>query len=194
MARHNLTYAEREKRRQLTNVRQSAVRQAWKNEQNRVKHGNGTRDWSVKEQKELLETGHIKGYEGHHMKSVREYPEEAGNAQNIQFLTEDEHLNGAHQGSYHNATNGYYDPNTRTMNEFTGDELKSLSEVSLSESYINMEENAQDESNYMGTTVEKIVSTAETDSTVNYMGTVNDSMVSSNEVSSQSEDNSVEME
>ena len=51
MAKHNLTPEEREEKRLLTNARQKAVRDAWKEEQDRVSRGNGTRDWSVEEQK-----------------------------------------------------------------------------------------------------------------------------------------------
>lgn len=126
-----------DEKRQLTYERQRAVRNAWKNEKELVKNGCGTRDWSVKEQKELLERGSVSGYEGHHMKSVSVYPEQAGNYQNIQFLTEEEHLYGAHEGDYHNSTNGYYNTYTKTMENFEGDELRSIEEISLSETFIN---------------------------------------------------------
>lgn len=62
----------------------------------------------------------MRGYEGQHMKSANEYPD------NIQFLkgrTMDvnEHLD-AHRGNYKNPTNGYYDPKTGVMVNF-GDEI-----------------------------------------------------------------------
>ena len=194
MAKHNLTDAEREERRQLTNARQNAVRQAWKEEQDRVKEGKGTRNWSVDEQKELLETGRVKGYEGHHMKSVSEYPKEAGNPQNIQFLSEDEHLNGAHQGSYHNATNGYYDPDSGTMKEFSGDELEAPPEIALSDTYSNTTETGQNSADYMGSTMDETGEILESSEAGNYMGTVDSSADSANEDSGQSADNSNEME
>jgi len=124
-----------EEKRKLSYERQNAVRLAWNNERNRVLNGQGTRDWSVAEQKELIERGSVSGYEGHHMKSVSLYPEYAGDPRNIQFLTEDEHLNGAHQGKYHNVTNGYYDPYTKTMYEFKGDELIEAPTTKLSNVY-----------------------------------------------------------
>lgn len=130
-----------EEKRALTSARQTAVRNAWKNEQELVREGKGTRDWTIEEQKELLESGSVDGYEGHHMKSVSLYPKYAGDADNIQFLSTDEHLNGAHQGSYHNATNGYYDPETKTMNEFHGKELRPVEAKELSKSYVGAEEN-----------------------------------------------------
>ena len=66
------------------------------------------------------------------MKSVSLYPEYAGEPCNIQFLTEEEHLYGAHQGNYHNLTNGYYDPYNKVMTEFEGEELPNVPEMDLS--------------------------------------------------------------
>ncbi len=111
-----------EQRKQLTAERQKAVRQAWKEEKQRVLEGKGTRQWTNDEKKELISRGSVPGYEGHHMKSVSKYPQFAGDSKNIQFLTEKEHLYGAHKGSYHNKTNGYYDPKTKEMNSFRGNQ------------------------------------------------------------------------
>lgn len=112
-----------EEKRLLNAQRRCAVRSAWKNEQTLVEQGKGTRNWTAEEQKELLENGHVSGYEGHHMKSVSEYQEFAGNANNIQFLTHDEHINGAHQGNTHTLTNGYYNVETQSMEQFEDNEL-----------------------------------------------------------------------
>lgn len=111
-----------EQRKQLTAERQKAVRQAWKEEKQRVLEGKGTRQWTNAEKKELISRGSVSGYDGHHMKSVSKYPQFAGDSKNIQFLTEKEHLYGAHQGSYHNKTNGYYNPKTKEMNAFRGNQ------------------------------------------------------------------------
>lgn len=123
-----------EEKRKLANERQNAVRKAWKTEQERIKLGKGTREWNTEEQTEILERGSAKGYEGHHMKSVSLYPQYAGDPNNIQFLSEEEHLYGAHGGSYHNLTNGYYDPYEKTMIEFKGDELPQIPEYDLDNS------------------------------------------------------------
>lgn len=131
-----------EEKRKLSNLRQSAVRKAWKEERIRVENGQGTRNWSKEEQKELKENGYVSGYDGHHMKSVSKYPNEAGNPQNIQFLTEEEHFWGAHQGNYHNATNGYYDPETQTMHDFSGEKLE---EIPIHNLNIESEENQLNE-------------------------------------------------
>lgn len=123
-----------EEKKRLSNERQRAVRNAWKEEKDHVKSGQGTRDWSPSQQKELIQRGAVSGYEGHHMKSVSLYPKYAGDSKNIQFLSEKEHLD-AHQGNYHNATNGYYDPESQKMNEFQSDELEPVVASDLTEYY-----------------------------------------------------------
>ena len=57
--------------------------------------------------KELLDTGKVKGFVGHHMKSVKGYPSLAGDPNNIQFLTRAEHLL-AHGGNWRNITHGRF--------------------------------------------------------------------------------------
>jgi RHS repeat-associated protein len=91
--------------------RSSAVRKAWKNELFDVKNGGRgiSRDWTDAEIDELLHTGKVRGYQGHHMQSVKGYPELAGDPNNIQFLTRQEHLR-AHLGNFRNITHGRYIP------------------------------------------------------------------------------------
>ena len=72
-------------------IRAKAVREAWEREVALVKQGRATRNWTLAQQKELLDTGRIKGFYGHHVKSVSVYPELAGDPANIQFLTWHEH-------------------------------------------------------------------------------------------------------
>jgi len=102
----------------IYNKRLKAIREAWKNERAYVREGKGTRDWAQSEQREIVAKGRADGYEGHHMKSVKDYPQHAGNPNNIQFLNRNEHVNGAHSGNTQNATNGYYNPKTGTMHSF----------------------------------------------------------------------------
>ena len=91
-------------------ARSSAVQKAWKNEVELVETtGKGTRNWTSAELDELLTNGKVKGYVGHHMKSVKGYPELAGDPSNIQFLTRKEHLQ-AHNGNWRNITHGRYEP------------------------------------------------------------------------------------
>ncbi len=91
--------------------RKAAVKEAWENERKAVAKGKKgkTREWLADEIGELINTGKVKGYQGHHMKSVKAYPELAGDPNNIQFLTRSEHLK-AHGGNWRNPTHGKYTP------------------------------------------------------------------------------------
>lgn len=99
-----------------------AVREAWRNEQRLVLEGEGTRDWTDEQQKQIKEIGKAcddegKTFEGQHMKSVETYPEYQDDPRNIQFLTREEHF-AAHGGNWMNQTNGYYDPVSSTLTDF----------------------------------------------------------------------------
>jgi len=112
--------------------RKKAVREAWKTEKAHVHDGKGTRDWSQSEQRQIVAKGRANGYEGHHMKSVKSYPQHAGNPHNIQFLNRVEHINGAHKGDTKNPTNGYYNPKTGTMKNFGNSNPQSPQSQALS--------------------------------------------------------------
>ncbi|RHI13254.1 hypothetical protein DW176_23755 [Bacteroides fragilis] len=86
--------------------RRKGVKEAWRQEQAMVRtEGYGTRQWSPTEIKELLETGKVSGYEGHHINSVSSHPELASDPNNIVFKTKEEHLM-EHNGDFHNPTSG----------------------------------------------------------------------------------------
>ncbi len=88
-------------------ARRKAVREAWKEEYNNVKNGGDgiRRPWSEAEKTELLQNGKVKGYQGHHINSVKGYPSKAGDPNNIKFLTPKKHLE-AHLGNFRNITSG----------------------------------------------------------------------------------------
>lgn len=88
--------------------RGNAVRKAWQNEQELVREtGSGTRAWTAAQKTELLETGKVRGFVGHHMKSVKGFPDLAGAPSNIQFLTRTEHFL-THAKNLRNITYGRY--------------------------------------------------------------------------------------
>ena len=91
-------------------LRSRAVKEAWEREAALVRKGKGTRNWTLAEQKELLETGRIKKYVGHHVKCVKSNPELAGDPANIQFLTRSEHYK-AHLGNWKHSMGYWYDVN-----------------------------------------------------------------------------------
>ena len=91
---------------ELNHRRRKGVQDAWKAEKEMVeKTGRGTREWTDAEIEELLNTGKVSGYVGHHIYSVHKYPQRADDPNNIRFLTPDEHL-AEHNGDYHNQTEG----------------------------------------------------------------------------------------
>lgn len=99
-----------------------AIEAAWQNEQQLVREGKGTRDWTPEQQQDILNRGKAydddgKAFEGHHMKSVEKYPDYQGNPENIQFLTRSEHCE-AHNGKFQNPTNGYFNPVTGETQDF----------------------------------------------------------------------------
>jgi RHS repeat-associated protein len=90
----------------LDAARRRAVQQAWKQERDLVaRTGEGTRDWSELEIEELIENGKVEGYEGHHPNSVEANPDMAGDPNNIQFVTRQEHFD-LHGGDWSNPTWG----------------------------------------------------------------------------------------
>ena len=121
-----------------------AIRLAWEREQELVREGKGTRDWTEEQQKDILDPDKGKAYddkgrafEGQHMRSVAEYPEYQGNPANIQFLTKDEHLE-AHKGSWQNPTNWYYDPMTKEFTDFGDGEIIPCKVTNLSDPIISL--------------------------------------------------------
>lgn len=102
----------------LNYQRSKGVAKAWERGRELVRKGRGTRQWTVKEQKELLRIGRVKGYQGHHMKSVAMHPEYAAEPRNNQFLSSrkenNEHLK-AHRGDYRNESDGRYNVRTEKI-------------------------------------------------------------------------------
>lgn len=116
-----------------------AIKLAWEREQELVREGKSSRDWTKEQQKDILDPEKGKAYdekgrafEGQHMKSVAEYPEYQGNPDNIQFLTKEEHLE-AHKGSWQNPTNWYYDPVTKEFTDFGDGEIIPCKIIELSD-------------------------------------------------------------
>lgn len=119
---------------------QKAIREAWEKEQELVKQGKGTRNWTPEQQKDILEKGKAydengKAFEGQHMKSAEQYPEYQGNPGNIQFLTREEHLE-AHGGSWKNPTNWYFNPVTKEKIDFGDGQFVTCEVISLVEPII----------------------------------------------------------
>ncbi len=125
--------------------RNKAIRQAWEKEQQLVREGKGTRDWTKEQQQDILDPDKGKAYddqgrafEGQHMKSAAKYPEYQGDPNNIQFLTKEEHLE-AHKGSWQNPTNWYYYPITKEFHDFGDGEIVPCKIIDLSDPVVTIE-------------------------------------------------------
>lgn len=126
---------ETEEKEKLSALRRSAVKEAWLRERELVLQGKGTRNWTVAQQAELIESKKVGGFEGHHMKNVKDYPQFAGDPNNIQFVSYTEHYFGAHDESFKNSTNGRLDTQTGEMHPFEGDELPPMPVIELTDKY-----------------------------------------------------------
>jgi len=117
-------------------LRSIAVSDAWSREKGLVQNGQGTRDWTVEQQSELLSTGRVTGFEGSHMMSVDDYLEYAGNPDNIQFLPSAAHFEGVHQGDpRHVKPNGRFNENTGEVIPAVDGQIPKQPIVDLSDKY-----------------------------------------------------------
>ena len=90
----------------MKRLRDRGVRAAWREEYELVKEtGTGTRPWTKAEIKELLATGKVSGYYGHHINNVQSVPELADCPDNIRLLNWSEHF-AAHSGNWRTPTRG----------------------------------------------------------------------------------------
>lgn len=101
----------------LKALRADAIKDAWAQERKLVMQGRGTRDWTVSQQEELLRTGKVSGFDGSHMLDASSNPSVAMEPDNIQFLTYEEHIYGAHGGNTRNPTTGWFDTTTGETQE-----------------------------------------------------------------------------
>lgn len=93
---------------QIKSARSKAVRDAWKKEVEAVKNGTSKYKWTAAQKEELLITGKVEGYDGHHIRTVKELIGTAqekliGSADDIVFLNEKDHLY-VHGGNNSNPT------------------------------------------------------------------------------------------
>ena len=93
---------------EITKLRNEGVRKAWQKEVEAVKNGTSKYNWTRKEIKELLTTGKIKGYEGHHILTVNELKNTVNqnliaDARDIVFIPAKKHL-WVHGGNFMNPT------------------------------------------------------------------------------------------
>lgn len=93
----------------------SGIARAWAQEQQLVREtGRGTVNWTSAQQQELLNTGRVRGYTGHHINNAATAPAWEGDPRNIRFLSNgrvglpNDHLyaDQGHRGNWQNSTRG----------------------------------------------------------------------------------------
>ena len=101
------SYPDRDGHQSLDALRRAAVREAWKREQARVAAGKpGSVNWTAAQKAELLQTGRVSGFEGHHINSVNGNPKLAGDPRNIKFVEGRAGNLAEHGGNFRNVTTG----------------------------------------------------------------------------------------
>lgn len=68
--------------------------------------GRGTYRWTAAQKAELLQTGRVSGFQGHHINSVKGHPGMAGNPNNVEFVKGSAGNLAKHGGDFRNATQG----------------------------------------------------------------------------------------
>ena len=86
-----------------------AIRKAWARERELVLAGKGSRNWTPEQREQLITKGKVydadgKAFIGQHMKSVSGFPDNQGDADNIQLLSLEEHFE-AHKRNWQTVTN-----------------------------------------------------------------------------------------
>jgi len=141
-----------EKTKFIDTVRTQAVKDFWTHEQQLIINGECTRNWSPEQIEDILHISDKTGsmsingeaaydiagvkYYGHHMKSVAEHPEYAGDWQNIQALDYNEHYNGAHGGNTKTPTDGFYDYTTGETIQIGPNEFNIGADVRNGDGYV----------------------------------------------------------
>lgn len=86
--------------------RRAGVRAAWNAEADLIRRtGEGSRNWSDAQIDDILTTGRVRGYEGHHIFNVTKYPHLAADPRNVRFGTRREHFEW-HDNDWRRETTG----------------------------------------------------------------------------------------
>ena len=90
-----------------TKSRSQGVKLAWKYEKADIEMGGkGSANWNKSQRQEILETGKVRGAEGHHRRNVADHPEDQADPGNIDFYkSHKEHFVKGHHGDFHNESN-----------------------------------------------------------------------------------------
>lgn len=89
-----------------TGMRSEGVKLAWEYEKADIQMGGkGSGNWDEAQRQEILETGRVRGAEGHHGKNVAQHPQDQADPDNIKFYKDHEqHRIEGHDGDFRNPT------------------------------------------------------------------------------------------
>jgi hypothetical protein len=90
---------------EVTRAAERAIRQAWRIERENARKGTSSYNWTFSETLELITTGRVSDYVGHHMYGVNAYPQYSGRPEYIRFVTQEEHFR-LHNFNWRNPTHG----------------------------------------------------------------------------------------
>lgn len=90
-----------------TSYRNNGVGLAWKYERAEIEMGgSGSGKWTEDQLREIADNGKVRGAEGHHINSVKAYPDQQGNPDNIEFVKNRDEHRQRHAGDFKNPTDG----------------------------------------------------------------------------------------
>lgn len=102
-------------------MRNIGVKRAWEYEKAEVEMGGkGTGKWDKEQQKELLDTGKVRGAEGHHINNVADNPELQADPDNIIMAKDREQHRDMHNGDFRNSTEGELINRDRRLKDTNG--------------------------------------------------------------------------
>ena len=87
--------------------RNNGVGLAWKYERIEIEMGgSGSGQWTDVQHREILDSGKVRGAEGHHINSVKAHPEQQANPDNIEFVRNRDEHRQRHGGDFKQPTEG----------------------------------------------------------------------------------------
>lgn len=98
-----------------TSYRNNGVGLAWRYERAEIEMGgSGSGNWTDTQRQEIINSGKVRGSEGHHINSVKAHPDQQANPDNIEFVRDRDEHRQRHDGDFKNPTEGeFVDRNKR---------------------------------------------------------------------------------
>lgn len=142
-----------DERRLVRNYRNRGVARAWTDEIKLVQEtGKGTRNWTKKELQYLKQGKKVPGYKGHHINNVDDFKDLSDNPNNVEFVTDVEHL-ARHKGNWRNGTTGDLLDRTISLGMSVGISLLNVLSIMDPATYAEMGANQEEYNNLVPTEI-----------------------------------------